>query len=62
MKKILGWLVCHILHDHDWTCKATEGIKPGSLVDMSREEILVAFGEYNKMYCKRCRKVYYDRI
>jgi hypothetical protein len=50
LKKIWGKLLC-LIGDHDWTCKAEEGIKPdkGSFTNP-----LEGFKEYSKMYCKRC--------
>jgi hypothetical protein len=64
LNKILGWLTCHILRSHDWTCKAQEGIKPNPPLDEGMDLIMADYHEYAKMYCKRwkCKKVYHDRI
>ena len=58
MKKFLKILfLCNILGDHDWTSKAQEGIKPNPPKTSNVNVILADFGEYAKMYCKRCGKV-----
>ena len=52
--KIMRRLSC-LLGDHEWTCKAEEGIKP----DPKKVEAdpLGYFAEYSKMYCKHCSAV-----
>ena len=55
MRKFFGWILCHVIHDHDWTCKAEQGIDP------SEAEVkagVAGFWNYATMYCKRCGKVY----
>ena len=53
MKSFWRKLLC-IIGDHEWTCKAEQGIKP------TKEELtnpLVGFAIYSRMYCKHCGKV-----
>jgi len=54
MKKILGWLACHILGAHDWTSKAQEGIKPNH-IELANP--ILGFKMYAQMYCKKCGKI-----
>lgn len=61
MKNILGWLACHLLQSHDWTCKAQESIKPDPPLREGMDLIAADFYEYAKMYCKRCGKVYHGK-
>ena len=51
MKKLLRWIACNIIGDHEWTCKAKEGVKPTEF-----ESSIYGFREYAKMYCKHCKK------
>jgi len=39
--------------NHDWTCKAEQGIAPDPLAPKS----LQAFYEYATMYCSKCGKI-----
>lgn len=55
MKKLWRQFLCFI-GDHEWICKAEQGIKP------TKEELhdpLVGFKIYSQMYCKHCGKVSY---
>jgi hypothetical protein len=53
MKKILQWISCHIMNDHDWTCNADRGIKPTE----KQMKNWSGLKEYSKMYCKYCGKM-----
>jgi len=50
-----------LIGDHEWTCKASEGIKPSEDEEPkstdSPEETIRKFMSFAKMYCKRCPKV-----
>ena len=54
MKRLWNHIKC-LLGDHDWTCKAAQGIKPQ---DHELNNGLAGFWEYATMYCSRCKKVY----
>lgn len=59
MKKIFQWISCHVMNYHEWTCKASEGIKPTEkqlAAGMTSEQVLAGFKDYAKMYCKNCKK------
>jgi len=43
-----------LIGDHEWTCKAEQGIKP------TKEELavpFVGFQIYSAMYCKHCGRI-----
>jgi hypothetical protein len=50
MKRLLGRLLC-LIGDHDWTCKASQGIQPSA--DEVRDGY-AGFLRYAAMYCARC--------
>lgn len=50
MKKVWYWILCHILDDHAWTCKAEQGILPE--IDRMVDDPLGYFYEYAQGYCK----------
>lgn len=55
LRRALRWVRCHILGDHDWTCKASQAIDP------TAEELadgLAGFLRYAQMYCTRCGYLY----
>ena len=60
MKKLIRKFLCFI-GNHEWTCKATEGIKPSGFeiaqADDSPAFLLLRFNTYATMYCKRCKYV-----
>lgn len=46
-----NWVRCRLLGDHDWTCKAEQGVKP------SADELcdgLAGFDRYAQLFCSRC--------
>lgn len=54
IKRLWGKLLC-LTGDHDWTCKAQEGIKPDKDINwLNTQSVLEGFKSYSKMYCKRC--------
>lgn len=53
-KRGVLWRLRCLLGDHDWTCKAEQGIRP---TKKELEDPLAGFAEYSKMYCKNCGKV-----
>lgn len=53
--KLLRWILCNIIEDHEWTCKAQEGILPDR--DRVAEDYQEYFREYSKSYCKYCGKI-----
>lgn len=58
-KRISRWINCHIFGMHEWTCNASEGIKPNEQQlkeGMSAEQAMAGFKDYAKMYCKNCKK------
>ncbi len=50
----LKWLKCHVLQDHNWTCKAEQGIAPDG--EKIRTDTTNYFWEYARGYCKDCGK------
>ncbi len=54
MKKLLRNIWC-FLGNHDWTCKAYQGILPDAV--KLQADPLGYFHEYAKMYCKHCGTV-----
>jgi len=51
--KIFRKILC-FMGDHDWTCKAEQGIKPTKgQSDMG----IAGFWAYATMYCKHCGKI-----
>ncbi len=58
MCRVWHWFLCYVLHDHDWTCKAEQGIDP---TEEEKEAGIYGFWHYAQMYCKRCGKVYRPR-
>ncbi len=61
-RKFIYWVGCHILNDHDWTCRAKEGLgveeqdKPQETD--SDDDIQAKFLHYARMYCRQCGKVH----
>jgi len=53
MNKILLFIKCFILRDHNWTCAADEG-KPATAAQLAAG--LAGFKDYATMYCKDCNK------
>lgn len=41
-----------LLGNHDWTCKAQQGIQPTP--EQLTGDLVRGFREYSKMYCKHC--------
>jgi len=54
MKKILIKFWCWF-DGHDWTCKASEGIKPTA---NQLSWGVIGFYDYARMHCKRCGETY----
>ena len=50
MKKIFIAIQCWF-SGHDWTCHASEGIKP---TESEKAGGIMGFHHYARMYCKRC--------
>lgn len=51
LKWFLGFISCHALSDHDWTCAAARGIKPS---ETQLRGGIIGFWDYATMYCARC--------
>ena len=51
LRRIGGWLLC-LMGDHNWTCKAEEGIDPDPV--KLKANPVAYFWEFAQMYCKRC--------
>lgn len=49
--RIIHWILCNILSDHDWTSANNEGIGP---TQKQIDNGVSGFYDYAKMYCKRC--------
>lgn len=59
MKKLIHKFLCFI-GDHEWTCKAAEGIKPSGFEipqdDDSQTLLMLRFHTYAAMYCEHCKQ------
>ena len=58
----MGWLLGRFLclvGDHEYTCKAEQGIKP-DLERINRDPVEYFF-EFSQMYCLRCGYIYWKR-
>lgn len=55
MAKFWTWLRCHVLQDHDWTCRAEQGIPPDPA--KVKANPMGYFWEYAQGYCSRCGKL-----
>lgn len=51
--RFVKWITCNIFGLHEWTSKASEGIKP---TEDQVKRGLSGFADYAKMYCKHCGK------
>ena len=53
-KRVFRWILCNIFQEHEWTCKAREGIRPDK--EKVAEDYIGYFMEYSQSYCKYCKR------